>query len=249
MKEETPLYQRVLSALIVEDETEGLEENSGGRNMPFQYSRDHSPGATSFLVDSDSRKRDRVEFEYNSMAVHQDHRQLAVDRPSCNGSTTINGGANIQNQLYHSNFSNGGGGHMHTENRIFPGFSENGTKGAQALHANALGICSSEWKYEQICLGDKLMLELQSIGLCLDAVVSLIYKNIMCMELLVLFLNHVKRFVISSLIIVLYFFFRFWSENAVKFPRFTAVFIVYLCFLSKRKGKTRRGKKMQLKLI
>ncbi|KAH9769067.1 hypothetical protein KPL71_011853 [Citrus sinensis] len=173
MKEETPLYQRVLSALIVEDETEGLEENSGGRNMPFQYSRDHSPGATSFLVDSDSRKRDRVEFEYNSMPVHQDHRQLAVDRPSCNGSTTINGGANIQNQLYHSNFSNGGGGHMHTENRIFPGFSENGTKGAQALHANALGICSSEWKYEQICLGDKLMLELQSIGLCLDAVPDL----------------------------------------------------------------------------
>lgn len=172
MKEETPLYQRVLSALIVEDETEGLEENSGGRNMPFQYSRDNSPVATCLLVDSDSRKRDRVEFEYNSMSVHH-HRQFPVDRPSCNGSTTVNGGANIQNQLYHSNFSNGGSGHMHSENRIFPGFSENGTKGAQALHANALDICSSEWKYEQICLGDTLLLELQSIGLCLDAVPDL----------------------------------------------------------------------------
>ncbi|KAJ4720590.1 Spectrin beta chain, brain [Melia azedarach] len=167
--EETPLYQRVLSALIVEDETEELEESSGGRNIPFHYSRDNYHGATSLRVDPDSRKRDKIEFEYDSFLAHQDHTQFPVDRLSCNGSTTLNRGIGIQNQLYNDNFSNGGSGLLHSEN----GFSENGRNGPQAPYSNASGISSFDWQYEQICVRDRLMLELQSIGLYLEAVPDL----------------------------------------------------------------------------
>lgn len=170
----------MLSALIVEDETEELEESSGGRNIPFHYSRDNYHGATSLRVDPDSRKRDKIEFEYDSFLAHQDHTQFPVDRLSCNGSTTLNRGIGIQNQLYNDNFSNGGSGLLHSEN----GFSENGRNGPQAPYSNASGISSFDWQYEQICVRDRLMLELQSIGLYLEAVVSLMCKTMMCMEAL-----------------------------------------------------------------
>ena len=40
-----PLYQRVLSALIMEDDMEEFEEGSGARVMSFHDSRDYSFGA------------------------------------------------------------------------------------------------------------------------------------------------------------------------------------------------------------
>ncbi|KAK4835115.1 hypothetical protein QYF36_005437 [Acer negundo] len=165
--EDTPLYQRVLSALIAEDETEEFEENSGGR---YTYSRDDFPGSTSLLIDAESRKRDRI--QYDSM-LGQVQKQCSFDGLSCNGNTTFNRGRSIQN-VYNDDFSNGGSGLMHGETRIFSEFSENAGNGTRAaVHTSASSISSLDCQYEQMCLRDKLMSELQSIGLYLESVPDL----------------------------------------------------------------------------
>ncbi|KAK3228498.1 hypothetical protein Dsin_000379 [Dipteronia sinensis] len=167
--EDTPLYQRVLSALIAEDETEEFEENSGGR---YTYSRDDFPGSTCLLIDAESRKRDRIQFEYDSM-LGQVQKQCSFDGLSCNGDTTFNRGRSIEN-VYNDDFSNGGSGLMHGETRIFSEFSENAGNGTRAaVHTSASSISSLDCQYEQMCLRDKLMLELQSIGLYLESVPDL----------------------------------------------------------------------------
>ncbi|XP_031282756.1 uncharacterized protein LOC116141386 [Pistacia vera] len=171
--EDTPLYQRVLSALIVEDEIEEFPDNSGGRNMSFQYNRDDSPGGTCLLIDADSRKMDGMEIEYDSMGGLQVQKQSSVDRLACNGTATFNRGKNIQNRLYNDDFANGGTGLMHSEIGILTEFSENGGNRPQALHTNAFGIDSFDCRYDDIPLRDKLLLELQSIGLHLEAVPDL----------------------------------------------------------------------------
>ncbi|KAL5735172.1 hypothetical protein ACOSP7_033033 [Xanthoceras sorbifolium] len=163
--EDTPLYQRILSALIAEDENEEFEENGGGI---YNYCRDDSPVDTCLLIDAESRKRDRIQFEYDSM-LGQVQKQCLL---SCNGDTTFNGGRSIQN-MYNDDFSNGGSGLMHGETRIFSEFSENGGNGPRAVHTDASSISSPDCQYEHMCLKDKLMLELQSIGLYLESLPDL----------------------------------------------------------------------------
>lgn len=95
----TPLYQRVLSALIVEDEIEDYEEINVGRSMSVQNTTCGFP--YDMLIEAEPRKRDGMEFECDSM----------------------------------------------------------------------LGMSSFDCQYEQMCLNDKLLLELQSIDLYPDIVV------------------------------------------------------------------------------
>ncbi|KAM7463800.1 hypothetical protein LguiA_031921 [Lonicera macranthoides] len=61
----TPLYQRVLSALIVEDEIEDYEEINVGRSMSVQNTTCGFPYDT--LIEAEPRKRDGMEFECDSM--------------------------------------------------------------------------------------------------------------------------------------------------------------------------------------
>ncbi|XP_044461727.1 uncharacterized protein LOC123193031 isoform X2 [Mangifera indica] len=168
--EDTPLYQRVLSALIVVDEIEEFSENIGGRNLSFQYNLDDSPG---LLVDADSRKMDRMEIEYDSMLGLQVQKQSSFERLTCNGTTTFNRGKNIQNRMYNDDLANGGTGLMHSEIGILTEFSENGSNGPQALHTSASGVDSIDCQYDDMPLRDKLLLEVQSIGLHLEAVPDL----------------------------------------------------------------------------
>ncbi|CBI18590.3 unnamed protein product, partial [Vitis vinifera] len=114
----TPLYQRVLSALIIEDETEE-EENGGQRNMSIQYSRDDSSAGACLNVDIDPQRRDEMESEYDSVLGLRLQNIYSPDKFSCNGTVQPNGS----------------------------------------------GISSFEFRYEQMSLEDKLLLELHSIGL------------------------------------------------------------------------------------
>ena len=88
----TPLYQRVLSALIIEDETEELEENGGQRNTSIQYPRDDSSAGVCFNADIDPQRRDKMEFEYDSVLDLRTQKIYSPEKISCNGSTTFNTG-------------------------------------------------------------------------------------------------------------------------------------------------------------
>ncbi|KAL5568604.1 hypothetical protein UlMin_025179 [Ulmus minor] len=154
-----PLYQRVLSALIVEDEAEEFEENCGGRLPCFQSSR--------YSTDADFHPPNTVgiEFEHESVLSPQMLRQCAVDRFSCNGSSTYTKSSSISNQLFNNGLLEIDQGVPQFDNGMFTEFSENGVDGPVSIYTNASGISSIECPYEQMCLEDKLLLELQSVGL------------------------------------------------------------------------------------
>ncbi|XP_021685356.2 uncharacterized protein LOC110668421 isoform X2 [Hevea brasiliensis] len=159
----TPLYRRVLSVLILEDEYEEIEENNGGRNISFQNWRDRSPGDTCLPLDFEPRKSDRTELDYDSMLGFQTKKQSYVDGVPCNGNATINRAASFHIQLCNDDSFQGAQGFMSSKVGMFPGHSGN-NDGKLVVQTNASGICALDCNYVQ-SLEERLLMELQSIGL------------------------------------------------------------------------------------
>lgn len=170
----TPLYQRVLSALIVEDESEEFEENKGGRNISFQYGRGGSPGDSCLPIDFVPGNKDGTEPDYDSLLGFQTQKQSSMDGFSCNGSTTINRATGFHNHLYNDDLFQGVNTFKHSKVGMSPRNSEN-NDGRPAIHTNASNISASDCQYEQLCLDDKLLMELQSVGLYPETVVTSFY--------------------------------------------------------------------------
>ncbi|CAK7325235.1 unnamed protein product [Dovyalis caffra] len=168
----TPLYQRVLSALIVEDESEEFAENSGGRNISFQYTRDSSPGDNCLSVDFEPGSTNGFDFNYESMLGFQSQKQFSVDGISCNGSTTINRTSGLHNNLCDDHLVQGGNGYMHLKTGMCLGPFENNDE-KPAIHSNALSISAYDCQYEQLGLEDKLLIELESVFLYPETVPDL----------------------------------------------------------------------------
>ncbi|KAJ6410178.1 hypothetical protein OIU84_009638 [Salix udensis] len=119
------LYQRVLSALIEEEESEEFYMQIEPKNMSLNYASDDSHCSSCNLIDIEPRDRDRMESEVESKVNFQTQKGLNM-----------------------------------------PGFS------------------SSDGQYQLMCLDERLLLELQSIGLCSETLPDLaegevIKQNIM----------------------------------------------------------------------
>jgi len=167
----TPLYQRVLSALIVEDGSEEFAENSGGRNISFQCTGDSSPGDDDCLsVDFESGSTNGIDFDYESMLGFQHQKQSSVDGFSCNGNSTVNRIGGFHNNSYIDHLVQGGNGFMHSKTGMFPGSFENNDE-KSTIHSNAISMSAYDCQYEQLGLEDKLLMELQSVGLYPETVV------------------------------------------------------------------------------
>ncbi|XP_062091766.1 uncharacterized protein LOC133797755 isoform X2 [Humulus lupulus] len=155
-----PLYQRVLSALIMEDEMEEFEEERGARVTCFQQRGEFSP-------DAGSKRRNMVGFEFEGESIFdpQTLQQCAVDIFSCNGSGNVAKSTSVHNQLFSNSVLKGDQGVTHLDNGSFTEFSEEMIGRSSSLCANASGISSFDFSYEQMCMEDKLLLELQSLDL------------------------------------------------------------------------------------
>lgn len=160
----TPLYQRVLSALIIEDETEE-EENGGQRNMSVQYSRDDSSAGACLNVDIDPQRRDEMESEYDSVLGLRLQNIYSPDKFSCNGSTTFNKAPTVFNPSCSDDLLHGVHSSKHSDVGSLSDIFHDCLDVPQAVQPNGSGISSFEFRYEQMSLEDKLLLELHSIGL------------------------------------------------------------------------------------
>ncbi|XP_057979002.1 uncharacterized protein LOC131165336 isoform X2 [Malania oleifera] len=165
-----PLYQRVLSALIVEDEIEGFEEINMGRNGLSQCSRDDSACGMCLHNAVEPGKRDKMEFEYDSILGQADQKQCTVDRFSCNGVTGLNKSQSICSPSCYDELLQGEQGFVHSDIRVFNEYSQNGLND---VHANISGGSPFDCQYEQMPLDEKILLELQSIGLYPETVPDL----------------------------------------------------------------------------
>ncbi|XP_022990203.1 uncharacterized protein LOC111487166 [Cucurbita maxima] len=162
----TPLYQRVLSALIVEDETEEYQE-SRGTNMFSHYGEDGFPGVMHPSVNVETGNSIGITFESESDPKTQ---QIAGRRFTCNGGTTF---TRRDSQSFNDDMHHADHGYQPLNNGYFPELHENGLDGSPGMHLKEPNVSVFNCPYGQMSVEDKLMLELQSIGLFPETVPDL----------------------------------------------------------------------------
>lgn len=163
----TPLYQRVLSALIIEDDIEEFDDNGWGRCMPHQNAVVASPDDACF-VDAESKHRNG-EFECESVyGVHTQSNGHANRLFSHHTSSNYTRKSRVLDSPCDSELSQRENGYVHSEVQVFVGLSGSDFDGEQSHRS-----FSVECQYEQMCLEDKLLLELHSIGLYPETVPDL----------------------------------------------------------------------------
>ncbi|XP_039048496.1 uncharacterized protein LOC120189256 [Hibiscus syriacus] len=86
----TPLCQRVLSALIEEDESEEIYTLTEAKNMPLHYASDDSHCGSCNHMDVESKDRDRIESEVESNTDFLCQKNSLLDRLSYDASITSN---------------------------------------------------------------------------------------------------------------------------------------------------------------
>ncbi|CAA3030625.1 Hypothetical predicted protein [Olea europaea subsp. europaea] len=148
----TPLYQRVLSALIVEDEIEGCKEDRFGRSRS-------SSDDLRIIVDSENKDRSLQNFSQKNSNPNQFF--------SCNGNSDNNRVHSGQVHPCNSELLHGEGGYEHSEVEVLARLSRR-DHGPRSSQTKKNGISSSDYQYDEMCLEDKLVLELQSVGLYLE---------------------------------------------------------------------------------
>lgn len=157
----TPLYQRVLSALIEEDEVE-YEETGFGR--PIMSVTD-----SCLLIGADSKhidKRDLCEPLFGGQSPKNGNHVIF----SCNGNAEVARAPGSQDYLCNGERHHRDSGYVHSEVEVLVRLSrcDYAPEGPQTKNA---GVSSLHHQYEQMSIEEKLVLELQSIGLFVEAVV------------------------------------------------------------------------------
>lgn len=150
-----PLYQRVLTALIIDDQID--EDIVGDGHMSFLCERDGSSQLPCFFQGVENQSNIKMEYVFNSGKV------------SCNGNAMHTSCANIPMKEPGVSLQIDQGS-LYPETRLSM-LSEDGNDGSLGMHINS---CSSSFSchFEQMSMEDKLLLELQSIGLYPEQVVS-----------------------------------------------------------------------------
>ncbi|KAL8050498.1 hypothetical protein ABFS82_06G085900 [Erythranthe guttata] len=156
----TPLYQRVLSALIVEDEIEEYEDT--------EYERPKSSlNDSCFPYGTENKFMDRLDYCEPIFGVQTRKNGNAHKVFPCYGNKDTERSTGAQDRICNGELLQIDGGYGHPDVDMLVRLSRY-DNGPQSLQANNSGI-----QYEQMCLEEKLVAELQSVGLFLEAVPAL----------------------------------------------------------------------------
>ncbi|XP_040992755.1 uncharacterized protein LOC121239556 isoform X2 [Juglans microcarpa x Juglans regia] len=162
----TPLYQRVLSALIEEDEIEEFYHHSEGKTLSLQYASDDSHCGSCYQIDIEPKDWDKMESEVESKVDSQTQSNY-LDRLSCDSSVKSNSLRNptMSSSLHSNERWQGDDEFSHFD--LGP-TSEISLDNLGQLHPGELSagnLSPSTCHYQLLSLDDRLLLELQSIGL------------------------------------------------------------------------------------
>ncbi|KAL3838187.1 hypothetical protein ACJIZ3_022778 [Penstemon smallii] len=161
----TPIYQRLLSALIVEDEIEEFEETGFGK--PKTTVNDSCS-----LFGGENKHMDMLDFCEPIFDVQAQTNGNAHIVVSCNRNTNFDRNPTAQDRLRNGEPLQRDCGYMHSEVEVLVRLSRC-DYGPQSMHTNNCGISSFDRQYEHMRLEEKLIIELQSLDLFLDAVPAL----------------------------------------------------------------------------
>lgn len=174
----TPLYQRILSALIEEDETEELFHPSEGKNMSLHYASDDSHCGSCNQIDVEPKDKDRMESEVESNADFLSQKNCLLDGFSCDKSIGSNSFRNaiLSNSVHSSELWLGDDDMSHLDVGLGSEICSNNLGHLQSKETDINGLSSSDSQYQLMCLDDRLLLELASIGLYPEALVGFLTK-------------------------------------------------------------------------
>ncbi|XP_054790449.1 uncharacterized protein LOC129295879 isoform X1 [Prosopis cineraria] len=147
---DAPLYQRVLAAIVLEDQVDETDDS----------------------LDIEHKSLIGAEFESHSVSSPQVRTQCASDVSYCNGNITFTNGLNIHEQEL-DDVLQVHQGLLHSDTALFPKLSKNGCGGLLAANLDSSHSLSFNCQFEKMSLDDKILLELQSIGLYPEAVPDL----------------------------------------------------------------------------
>lgn len=171
----TPLYQRVLSALIEEDESEELYNHDEAKNTSSQYASDDSHCGSCNHIDVEPKDGDRMESEVESEVDFLTPGNCSMDRYSCDRSGASNPSRNpsMCNSVHNNERWQGDESLSHSDVRFVNGTYQNGLDGLQSKQISSSGISSFDCQYQLMSLDDRLLLELHSVGLYPEALPDL----------------------------------------------------------------------------
>ncbi|XP_073019184.1 uncharacterized protein [Primulina eburnea] len=153
----TPFYQRVLSALIVEVDIEESEETGFGRPRS-------SVNDTCLFIGNESKHMDMLELcePILGSQVQKNGNQRTVF--PCNGNTDFNSRPCAKDHLCNGELFQRDGGYLHSEIEVSVRFTR-GDYVTQKFPANNCNVSPIGCAYEQMSIDEKIVRELQSIGL------------------------------------------------------------------------------------
>ncbi|XP_038999100.1 uncharacterized protein LOC120124505 [Hibiscus syriacus] len=170
----TPLYQRVLSALIEEDENEEVYHRNEAKNMSLHYASDDSHCGSCNQMDVEFRDRDRIETEAESITDFHCQKNSLLDRMSGDVSVASNTFRNcsMSNSLHSSERWLGDDDLSHMDSGPVSEICSTDLGQLQQKEIN-VSEGSFDCQYQLRCMEDKLLLELNSIGIYLESLPDL----------------------------------------------------------------------------
>lgn len=177
------MYQRVLSALIEEDEGEDFFHQSEGKNTSLQSASDDSHCGSCNQIDIEPKDKDRIESEVESNLGFQTQKNCLLDRLSCdNSSAATNTGRHrgYSSSLHSNEQWQGDYDILYSDLGHVGEICSNDFGQLKPWEMEIPSIPPSDCEYQSMSINDKLLLELQSIGLYPEILVcfhfiSLIY--------------------------------------------------------------------------
>lgn len=157
----TPLFQRVLSALIMEDEIEESEDTGFGRQRV-------SVNDSCFLSSSESKPMDNVGFCQPVFGVQTRKNGNVHKIFPCNGNMDNDRNAGALDRICNGELMQRD---MYSEVELEVRLSRSDHI-AQSLQTKNTGVSSSDFQFEQMGVEEKLVVELQHLDLLLEDVVS-----------------------------------------------------------------------------
>lgn len=179
LEKSASLYQRLLSALIEEDESEEFYSHCEGKNMSLHYASDDSHCGSCNLIEAESRDRDRMESEVESEVDFQNQKCYFIDRLPCDRTVASNTNRNpsISSSLQSNEHWPGYDDLSHSDAGHASETCSNDSGLLQTRESCMPRFSSSDDQYQLMCIDDKLLLELHSIGLCTEILPDLVEEE------------------------------------------------------------------------
>ncbi|OWM69004.1 hypothetical protein CDL15_Pgr025191 [Punica granatum] len=165
------MFDRVVSALI-DDESEEVYQQAEGKNLSPHASDDSHCGSCN-QMDIDSKDRDKMESEVES-AVEQNQKLCFLDRLSCNkgGASCPFRNSGMSTSGYSNEHSFGDDEYSHLEMGLISEICSSDIGKLQQKELHFSGFPLPDEQYQSMSLNDRVMLELRSIDLCPETLVT-----------------------------------------------------------------------------